>query len=93
MEMKGRHSIWKSIFSSHHVFFFPQKHKNSFFSIWKISLLIMEIKKSDSTPETEHGKMKWTDFLSEALMEINGSKWINTKQEFSIYFSFITRWD
>lgn len=53
----------------------------------------MEIKKSDSTPETEHGKMKWTDFLSEALMEINGSKWINTKQEFSIYFSFITRWD
>lgn len=93
MEMKGLHSIWKNIFSSHHVFFFsPKSTKTVFFYLKNVSINYGN-KKSDTGPGTERGKMNWTDFLSEALMEINGSKWINTKQEFSIYFSFITRWD
>lgn len=51
----------------------PKSTKTVFFYLKNVSINYGN-KKSDSTPETEHGKMNRTDFLSEALMEINGSK-------------------
>lgn len=90
LEMKNPQFVWKILFGSHHAFIFIfQKTQNNFFYLKNASISYRNIQ-SHTALETKLGKINRTNFLSEA---IDGNKWvqINTKQEFSVHFSFITR--
>lgn len=58
MEMKGLHSIWKKTYSVV-TMFPPSKAQKQFFSIWKMSLLIMETKNPTVRQKLNMGK--WTE--------------------------------